>query len=53
MGWCGVARGEGVKCAVFDSLGSCAEKGGRFYVPDGYREVEFDKLVLIWCSFRH
>ena len=37
-----MARVEVVKCAVFDSLGGCAEKGGGFYVPHGYREVESD-----------
>ena len=33
---------ECVKSAVFDGLGSCAEKGGGFYVPHGYGEVESD-----------
>ena len=51
VGWSGVAHGEGFKCLVFDCLGGCAEEGGGFYVPHGYREVESDELLLIGVSF--
>ena len=33
--------------------GDCAEEGGGFYVPHGYREVESDEVLLIGCSFWH